>query len=87
MVGYTGASLTGFFEAIIDRHRAWHVELAVPKATMHAWLTAMQKGLGLPKRDKFFILPVHIRCVLQLPRATLKHLRDVSIMVVGTICA
>jgi hypothetical protein len=87
MVGYTGASLTGFVEAILDRHKQWKVDLTVPKATIHAWLAAMQKGLGLPKRDKFFILPVHIRCVLQLPRTSLRQLRDACIMVVGTICA
>eukprot|EP00961_Rhodomonas_salina_P017420 234251-Rhodomonas_salina.1 len=53
---------------------------------MHKWLAAIQKGLGLPKRDKVFVLPVHIRCVMQLPRDTLRRTRDAAILVVGTVC-
>lgn len=40
----------------------------------------------MPKRDKFFILPVHIKCILQLPLGTLKHLRGAGIIVLGTLC-
>jgi hypothetical protein len=87
MVGYAGASLTRFFEAILDRHRQHGASIGVCESRLRAWLTAMQKGLGMPKRDKFFILPMHIRCALQLPRDTLKHLRDVTMVVVGTVCA
>eukprot|EP00961_Rhodomonas_salina_P086172 1158300-Rhodomonas_salina.1 len=61
--------------------------MAVPIRTLHAWVASAQKHLGMPKRDKFFILPVHIKCILQLPRETLKHLRDAGIIVLGTLCA
>ena len=87
MVGYTGATLVRFFEAIIDRHRQYDIPLGVSIEKMHKWLAAIQKGLGLPKRDKFFVLPVHIRCVMQLPRDTLRRTRDAAILVVGTVCA
>lgn len=43
--------------------------------------------MRLPKRDKFFILPVHIRCILELQRDSLKRLRDTTITVMGTLCA
>eukprot|EP00961_Rhodomonas_salina_P202825 2736387-Rhodomonas_salina.1 len=87
MVGYSAASFTTFFEAIIDQHRQWGYELPVPVRTIHHWIASTQRHLGLPKRDKFFILPAHIKCIIQLPRDTLKHLRDVAIIVLGTICA
>jgi integrase len=87
MVGYAGATLTRFFEAILDRHRQHGATIGVNESRLRAWLTAMQKGMGMPKRDKFFLLPMHIRCALQLPRDTLKHIRDVAMMVVGTMCA
>eukprot|EP00961_Rhodomonas_salina_P100691 1354549-Rhodomonas_salina.1 len=60
MIGYMGASLSKFFEAIIDRHRRFGVEMLVPTARIHAWVAAIQKQLGLPKREKFFVLPIHI---------------------------
>ena len=47
----------------------------------------MQKGLGLPKWDKFYILQIHVWCVIQLPRGSLKQLRNAAILTVGTICA
>lgn len=87
MLGYAGASIMRFFEGIIDRHRRYEYELGVPATTIRKWVEAIQKQLGLPKREKFFILPLHIRCALQLPRTSLKHLRDVAILTVGTICA
>eukprot|EP00961_Rhodomonas_salina_P262709 3549939-Rhodomonas_salina.1 len=61
--------------------------MAVPIKTLHGWVASAQRHLGLPARDKFFILPAHIKCILQLPRDSLKHLRDTAIIVVGTICA
>jgi hypothetical protein len=87
MVGYAGATFTRFTEAIIDRHRAFKSEVGVPIKTLHQWAEAVQKNIGLPKRDKFCILPVHIKCIIQLPRTSLKFLRDATIMVIGTICA
>jgi hypothetical protein len=87
MLGYAGASVMRFFEAIIDRHRHYGYEMEVPVVTVRKWVEAIQKQLGLPKREKFFILPLHIRCILQLPRSSLKQLRDTSIMTMGTICA
>jgi hypothetical protein len=87
MIGYAGASIQRFFEAIIDRHRLTGIDTAVPARTIRMWVEAIQKQLGLPKRDKFFILPIHIKCILQLGRTTLKELRDATIVVVGTVCA
>ncbi|MFN9908350.1 MAG: hypothetical protein ACK56F_19845, partial [bacterium] len=46
-----------------------------------------EKGRGLPSREKFLILPAHIHCIIQLPRDSLKHLRDATIVVVGSLCA
>eukprot|EP00961_Rhodomonas_salina_P062045 833076-Rhodomonas_salina.2 len=37
MVGYSGASFTGFVEAIIDSHRQWGFDMAVPIKTLHGW--------------------------------------------------
>jgi hypothetical protein len=87
MVDYAGASIGRFFEAIIDRHKHFDTALPVPSAKLHAWLAALQKGRGLPMREKFLILPVHLCCMIQLPRDSLRHLRDVTIVVVGTLCA
>jgi hypothetical protein len=87
MLGYAGASIMRFFEGIIDRHRHYEQELGAPVVTVRKWVEAIQKQLGLPKRDKFFILPLHIRCMIQLPRSSLKQLRDTAITTAGTICA
>jgi integrase len=86
-VDYAGASIARFFEAIIDRHKQHGAQLTVSGERLHVWLAALQKGRGLPKREKFLILPMHIHCVIQLPRDSLKHVRDACILVVGTLCA
>ncbi len=85
MVDYAGASIGRFFEAIIDSHKLHGEPLVVPREKLHGWSTTLQKGRGLPKREKFLILPVHLHCIIQLPRDTLRQLRDVCIVVVGTL--
>jgi hypothetical protein len=87
MVDYAGASITRFFEAIIDRHKRFDEPLQVSAGKLHGWSAALVKGRGLPKGEKSLILPVHIRCIIQLPRDSLRHLRDTTLVVVGTICA
>ncbi len=87
MVDYAGASIGRFFEAIIDRHKRFDKQLLVPAEKLHSWAAALVKGRGLPKGEKSLILPVHIRCIIQLPRDSLRHLRDMTLVVVGTLCA
>jgi integrase len=87
MVDYAGSSLLRFFEAIVDRHKRFDQPLVVTAAKLHAWRAALEKGRGLPAREKFLILPAHIHCIIQLPRDSLRHLRDTTIVVVGALCA
>ncbi len=87
MVDYAGASVARFFEAIIDRHKQYDQPLAVAACKLHSWRVALEKGRGLPTREKFLILPAHIHCIIQLPRDSLCHLRDTTIVVVGSLCA
>ena len=56
-------------------------------ARMRKWATAATKRLGLPKSEKFPILATHIKAFLLLPRTTLKMLRDITMLCVGTLCA
>ena len=87
LIGYSGASFVRFFEAIIDRHKKFQCVMRVEIRTVHRWVRTIKKHMGLPKREKFAIMPEHIRRMLRLPRESLKDLRDTTILVMGTICA
>ena len=89
MCGYAGASLERFFEAIIDRHRQYHVDTVVPTKEIRSWVETLQKGVGVPKREKFPILHVHLKCLMELrmPDDSIVTLRDTAAIVLGTVCA
>ena len=87
LTGYSGARLTSFAEAIIDRHYLYAVQPQVPPERIRWWATAATKRLGLPQSEKFPVLATHIRAFLRIPRTSLRMLRDVTMLCVGTICA
>lgn len=75
--------------AIIDLHLQYDVATAVPTKEIRRWVETVQKGVGVSKREKFPILHMHLKCMLELhrPGDSLVYLRDTSVIVLSTICA
>jgi integrase len=87
LTGYSAARLTSMVEAIIDRHYLYRITPQIPPEKIRWWATAATKTLGLPETEKFPVLASHIKAFLRLPRTSLRILRDITMLCVGTICA
>ena len=87
MCGYSGVAIERFITAIKNRHKHYNCSLPIHPQTFSDWGKAIVKQLGMPKREKWTIMACHLRKILFLPRTSLKMLRDLAVMAVGTVCA
>ena len=76
-----------FITAIKNQHKHYNCSLPIHPQTFSYWGKAIVKQLGMPKREKWTIMACHLCKILFLPHTSLKMLRDLAVMAVGTVCA
>jgi integrase len=85
--GYKPGTITLRIYAIVDRHRAFGLPFPYLQRDLKSWIKAFERLCGVPRRDKLAVTASHLKCILSIPRTTLRQIRDVSIVALGTLCA
>ena len=87
--GYRPGSITLKLYAIIDRHRRFKLPFPYHQREIKSWIKAFERLCGVPRRDKLAITATHLKAMLSSPdsRGSLRNLRDIAIVALGTICA
>ena len=86
-LGYKPGSITLHMCAILDRHRLFGKPFPVTRDLFRRWNKAFTRILGTPRNDKLAINATVLKALLRLPRLSLKHVRDVAMVALGTVCA
>lgn len=87
LLGYRVGTIISYVSAIKHRHRLWKYTFPVAALDLRNWLVAIKRHRGLPTTPKFKILPTHLKAALQLTLGSIAALRDILILVLGTLCA
>ncbi len=86
-LGYKPGSITLHLCAILHRHRVHGKPFPVTRDMFKNWTRAFERVLGCPRQDKLAINPTILKAILRLPRTSLRHLRDIAMVALGTVCA
>jgi integrase len=85
--GYRPGTITIRLYSIIDRHLRFRLPFPYHQKEIKAWTKAFERLCGVPRRDKLAITSTHLKAVLSTPRSTLRDIRDITIVALGTVCA
>jgi hypothetical protein len=86
-LGYKPGTITVHLCAILDRHRRYSKPFPVTSIQLRNWIQAYTRVIGCPRCDKLPINATILKALLRLPRLTLRDIRDVAMIAVGTVCA